>query len=77
MHRWFVLVWISYLLAHWIDQWELPPTLDWKVASESARMALFPSVVWLQLLKLIDKRVEIAAQFGFEIVLKRLPDIPY
>jgi Transposase DDE domain len=77
VYRWFVLVWISYLLAHWIDQWEFPPTLDWKVASESARMALFPSVVWLQLLKLIDKRVEIAAQFGFEIVLKRLPDIPY
>lgn len=77
VHRWFVLVWIAYLLAHWIDQWEFPPTLDWKVASESARIALFPSVVWLQLLKLIDKRVELAAQFGFEIVLKRLLHIPY
>jgi hypothetical protein len=26
---------------------------------------------------LIQKRVDLAAQFGFEIVLKPLPDIPY
>jgi len=55
----------------------LPPKLDWKAASELALSVLFPSVVWLQLLKLIQNRSEIAAQFGFEIVLKRLPDWAY
>jgi len=55
----------------------LPPKLDWKAASELALSVLFPSVVWLQLLKLIQNHSEIAAQFGFEIVLKRLPDWAY
>ena len=59
---------------HWIDRWSLPPKLDWKAASDLALSFLFPSIVWLQLLKLIQNRSEIAAQFGFEIVLKRLPD---
>jgi Transposase DDE domain len=77
VYRWLILVWVAYLLAHWIDQWSLPPTLDWKVACETAQMVLFPSIIWLQFLKLIQKRVDLAAQFGFEIVLKPLPDIPY
>jgi len=63
--------------VHWIDRWSLPPKLDWKAASDLALSFLFPSIVWLQLLKLIENRSEIAAQFGFEIVLKRLPDWAY
>ena len=77
VYRWLILALIAYLLVHWIDQWSLPPKLDWKAASELALSVLFPSVVWLQLLKLIENRSEIAAQFGFEIVLKRLPDWAY
>ena len=42
--------------------------------ARSQLSVLFLSVVWLQLLKLIQNRSEITAQFGFEIVLKRLPD---
>jgi hypothetical protein len=34
-------------------------------------------VLWFQLLKLIRTRADIAAQFGFEIILKRLPDSAY
>jgi len=77
VYRWLILALIAYLLVHWIDQWSLPPKLDWKAASDLALSFLFPSIVWLQLLKLIQNRSEIAAQFGFEIVLKRLPDWAY
>jgi hypothetical protein len=74
VYRWLVLALIAYLLAHWVDQWSLPPQLDWKQASNLALSTLFPAVVWQQLLKLIEKRADIAAQFGFEVVLKPLPD---
>ncbi len=77
IYRWLILALIAYLLVHWIDQGSLPPQLDWRVASDLALSVLFPSVVWLQLLKLIQNRSEIAAQFGFEIVLKSLPDWAY
>lgn len=36
VYRWLILALIAYLLAHWIDQWSLPPTLDWKAASDLA-----------------------------------------
>jgi hypothetical protein len=72
-----VLTLIAYLLAHWMDQWSLPPQLDWSQASDLALSTLFPSVVWLQLLEMIHRRQDIAAQFGFEIVLNRLPDWAY
>jgi predicted permease len=69
VYRWLLLAFIAYLLAHWMDQWLLPPELDWKAASDLALFTLFPSVVFLQLLKLIESRADIAAQFGFEIVV--------
>lgn len=68
---------VAYLLAHWMGQWLLPPQLDWAQASDLALSILFPSVVWCQLLKLIQRRGDLAAQFGFEIILKRLPDWAY
>jgi hypothetical protein len=34
VYRWLILSLIAYLLAHWIDQWSLPPLLDWKAASD-------------------------------------------
>jgi len=77
VYRWLILSLIAYLLAHWIDQWSLPPFLDWKAASDLALSVLFPSVLWFQLLKLIRTHADIAAQYGFEITLKRLPDKAY
>jgi Transposase DDE domain len=77
VYRWLILAFIAYLLAHWMDQWSWPPHLDWKQASDLALSTLFPSVVWFQLLRLIEQRSDIAAQFGFEIILKRLPDWAY
>jgi hypothetical protein len=73
VYRWLVLSLIAYLLAHWIDQWSLPPILDWKMASDLASSVSFPAVLWFQLLKLIQTRSDIAAKYGFEITLKPLP----
>lgn len=77
VYRWLILSLIAYLLVHWIDQWSLPPILDWKAASDLALEILFPSIVWSQLLKSIQSHAEIAAQYGFEIILKPLPNCPY
>jgi hypothetical protein len=57
VYRWLILSWIAYLLVDWIDQWSLPPLLDWKVASDLALSVLFPSVVWFQLLKQIGGKI--------------------
>lgn len=77
VYRWFILSFIAYRLAHWIDQWSLPPVLDWKAASELALSVLFPSILWVQLLKLIETRAAIAAKYGFEITLKPLSHLAY
>ena len=77
VYRWLILSFIAYLLVHWIDQWSLPPSLDWKAASALALETLFPSIVWLQLLRVVRTRAHIAVQYGFEIVLKPIPDLAY
>jgi Transposase DDE domain len=77
VYRWLVLSLLAYLLAHWMDQWSPPPVLDWKAASRLALETLLPSMVWLQLLKQIRISTDIAAQYGFEIVLKSLPSPAY
>ncbi|HEY9645993.1 MAG TPA: hypothetical protein V6C88_06475, partial [Chroococcidiopsis sp.] len=77
VYRWLILSLIDYLLVHWIDQWSRPPVLEWKVVSRLALETLLPSIVWLQLLKQIQSRAEIASQHGFEIVLKSLPNLAY
>jgi hypothetical protein len=77
VYRWFVLSLIAYLLAHWIDQWSLPPMLDWKATCRLALKTLLPSLVWLQFLKQIQIHADIAVQHGFEIVLKSLSSPAY
>lgn len=77
VYRWLLLSLIAYLLAHWIDQWSLPPKLDWKIASDLALDVLFPSIVFIKLLKSIQRHSDITTQFGFEIILKRLPNWAY
>jgi hypothetical protein len=46
--------------------------LDWKVAADLALGILFPSIIFIKLLKSIQRHSEITIQFGFEIALKRL-----
>jgi Transposase DDE domain len=74
VYRWLILSLIAYLLAHWIDRWALPPVLDWKVASDLTLSVLFPSILWLKLLRQIRINADIAARYGFEIVLKPIPN---
>jgi hypothetical protein len=77
VYRWLILAWLGYLLAHWMDQWSLPPVLNWKAASDLALKMLFPSIIWFQLLKLIRCHTEIAAYYGFDIVLKPRSQLTY
>jgi len=69
-----ILPLLAYLLVRWIDQWSLPPRLDWKAVSDLALEVVFPTIVWFQLLKAIQSHAKIAAQRGFDIVLKPLPN---
>lgn len=71
--RWLILSLIAYLLAHWSTQWSPPPVLDWKAASDLTLSVLFPSVLWLKLLRYIRINADIAARYGFKIVLKPIP----
>ena len=68
--RWLILSLIAYLLAHWITQWSISPVLDWKATSDLPLSVLFPSVLWLKLLRYIRINTDITARYGFEIVLK-------
>ena len=77
VYRWLVLSFISYLLAHWIDLWSWPPILDWKATARLTLEKLLPSVIWTKLLRKIKRDADIAAYFGFDIILKSRPDMPY
>jgi hypothetical protein len=77
VYRWLILSLLAYVLAHWMHQWAKPSVLDWGAASELALAILFPSVIWKQLLKFIDRNADIAEYFGFEIIVRLLPDWAY
>jgi hypothetical protein len=77
VYRWLVLALIAYLLVYWIHQSTWLPQLDWKVASDLALSILFPSVLWFQFLRHLQKTIPIAASYQFEIVLKSLPNPAY
>ncbi len=77
VYRWLILSLIAYLLAHWILQSSLPTFPSWKTICPLALKTLFPSVAWLRLLKYIRAQTDIAALYGFEIVLNPLPDWTY
>jgi len=77
VYRWLVLSLIAYLLAHWVVQAASLPQLDWKIASDLALSVLFASVLWFQLLRQLQNAANLAAQHGFEIILKALPSLAY
>ncbi|CAN5621882.1 transposase [soil metagenome] len=77
VYRWLILSLIAYLLAHWIDLWAWPPVLDWKATARLTLEKLLPSVLWSQLLKQIRRNADIAAHYGFEIIIQSLPDPAY
>ena len=77
VYRWLILSLIAFLLAHWIDRWAWFPVLDWKATCQLARKKLVPSVHWLEQLKQIQNSADIAAQFGFRIVVQSLSHKAY
>jgi hypothetical protein len=74
VYRWLILSLLAYLLAHWIVQCFLSPVLDWKEACDLTLSILFPSILWLKLLNYIRANADIAARYGFEIILKPFPN---
>jgi len=77
VYRWLILSLIAYLLAHWVDLWAWPPVLDWKVTARLTPEKLCPEVLWSQMLRQVRRNTDIAAHFGFEIIIKSLPRAAY
>ena len=76
VYRWLILSLLTYLLAHWIDRWSWPPFWDWKATARLTLEKLFPSMLWVKLLRELKLNSHIAAQYGFEIIIRR-PDNAY
>lgn len=70
VYRWLILSFIAYLLTHWIELWPWPPKLYWKATPRLTLKKLIPPVPWTQLLKQLEQDADIAAHFGFDVVLK-------
>ncbi len=77
VYRWLILSLIAYLLAHWVDLWAWPPILDWKATARLTLEKLLPSVLWSQTLRQLRRNADIAAQFGFDIIIRSLPESAY
>lgn len=77
VYRWLILSFIAYLLAHWVDLWAWPPVLDWKATARLTLKKLCPDVLWSQTIRQVRRNADIAAHFGFEIIIKSLPGEAY
>ena len=73
-YRWLMLALIAYLLAYWVSQ-SFPSwcRLDWGEVSIKALTLLLPQVIWMKLLRQIQKNRSLANELGFEIIVKPLP----
>ena len=73
MYRWWLLGFISYLLAHWQFLASEQTTLDWQQAAQKARQTLFPQEVLACFLQeLADVRPTLA-ELGVVITVARVP----
>ena len=77
VYRWLILSLIAYLLAHWVDLWAWPPVLHWKATARLTLEKLLPDVRWARLLNQIKRDADIAAYYGFDIVIKSRSDKAY
>ena len=73
MYRWWVLSFISYLLAHWQFLDTEQTTLDWKQAAQAARDQLFPQEVLACFLQESERIQPIMAKLGISINISRVP----
>lgn len=73
MYRWWILTFISYLLAHWQFLASEQTTLDWQQAAHQARQQLFPQEVLAGFLQELADVQPILAELGINITPVRVP----
>lgn len=72
MYRWWILCWLSFLLAHGQHLSSGEQRLDWQKAAQQARKALFPQEVFDGFLSDVQDMEQVAAMLGYEIVIQKL-----
>jgi hypothetical protein len=73
MYRWWLLVLISYLLAHWQFLASEHTPLDWQAAAQQAWQQLFPQEVVACFLKELAQLRPLMAAMGWSIDVSRIP----
>jgi hypothetical protein len=73
MYRWWMLAFISYLLAHWQFLDSEQTTLDWQKAAQDACDQLFPQEVLACFLQEAQRIQPIMEQLGISINISRIP----
>jgi hypothetical protein len=73
MYRWWILAFISYLLAHWQFLMSGHATLDWRQAADQARQQWFPQEVLACFLQDLAHIRPLLAKLGVEATVNRVP----
>ena len=73
MYRWWILAFISYLLAHWQFLAAEQSTLDWRQAADQARQQWFPQEVLACFLQDLTHIRPLLATLGVEANVNRVP----
>jgi hypothetical protein len=73
MYRWWILAFISYLLAHWQFLTSGHATLDWRQAADQARQQWFPQEVLACFLQDLAHIRPLLAKLGVEATVNRVP----
>lgn len=73
MYRWWILSFISYLLAHWQFLAFQQTTLDWQQVAHQARQQLFPQEVLACFLHELTDTRAVLAKLGISITVARIP----
>jgi len=73
MYRWWILAFVSYLLAHWQFLASEQTTLDWQQAAHQARQQWFPQEVLACFLHELADMRSVLAELGMTITVARIP----
>ena len=72
IYRWWIVCWLSFLLAHWQHLSSGEQTLNWQKAAQQARKDLFPKEVFDGFLADVEEMSEVAETLGYEIIIQKL-----
>ena len=73
MYRWWILTFISFLLAHWQFLESGQTTLDWQEAAQQACEQLFPQEVIASFVDEMKRVRPLLAELGYEITISPIP----